>query len=196
MPIAVRTEINSADFEEETSLKVVLVSSTYYPFLKGGAEVSTQNLAEALVKRGVDVLLLTAADRAGTETVNGVKVKRVEISNLYWSFQAAHQPRYKKLPWHLLDSCNVFMAKRLREIFIEERPDIVHTSKIEDFSPITWRTAKKSGHAVVHTIRDYGLMCPRATMLCSVVNPNCCSSVGRPRRLGSDRSSTRRKHVR
>ena len=91
-------------------------------------------------------------------------MKRIPVSNLYWSFRASGQPKYKKLAWHLLDSCNVFMARRLRAILQEQRPDIVHTSKVEDFSPIVWRVAKQLGCAVVHTVRDYGIMCPYGTM--------------------------------
>jgi glycosyltransferase involved in cell wall biosynthesis len=56
------------------------------------------------------------------------------------------------------------MARRVAEILDEERPDIFHSSTIEDLSPYSWKVASQRGIPVVHTLRAYGLMCPSATM--------------------------------
>jgi glycosyltransferase involved in cell wall biosynthesis len=140
------------------------VSATYYPCANGGAEISTQVLAEALAKRGIEVVVVTGGDADVDERINGVMVRRMRIRNVYWSFHAAKQTKVKKLIWHALDSFNEFMASPFKRILDDEHPTLVLTNRVEDFSPIVWRVAKRAGYRVLHTIRDFGLMCAYATM--------------------------------
>lgn len=58
-------------------MRILLVSTFYYPIIRGGAEVSTQIMAEGLVKKGHKVTVLTLAERNSVEEINGVKVERV-----------------------------------------------------------------------------------------------------------------------
>ena len=44
------------------------------------------------------------------------------------------------------------------------RPEVVNTHNIDGFSPAVWQIARKRASAVVHTLHDFHLLCPRATM--------------------------------
>lgn len=66
--------------------------------------------------------------------------------------------------WHLLDTCNPWMANKVASILDEECPDLVHTNSLAGFSTLAWRIIKQRRLPLVHTLRDYYLLCPRSTM--------------------------------
>jgi len=146
-------------------MKVLMFNSLYYPNIVGGAERSVQILAEGLLKKKIVPVIVTTSDRNFIDYVNGVKVYYIRIPNLYWMKFSKEQPRWKKPFWHLIDMCNPFLNNRtMMTIFLEEKPDIIHTNNLSGFSVIVWKLAKNLRLPVVHTIRDYYLLCPSSTM--------------------------------
>ncbi len=137
----------------------------------GGAEKSVQFLAEGLKDRGIETVVVTTAEQDKVGHINGVKVYRLKIPNLYWMYRAKTQPAYKKPFWHLVDSYNPFIKSRLEKVFIQEKPDIVHTNILAGISVYIWRAARKFGIPIAHTSRDYYLLCPRSAMFKN--NLNC-----------------------
>jgi len=168
-------------------MKLLLGCAAYPPDIIGGGEISTQNLAEALVRDGVDVTVVTVAASVQRNNVNGVDIVRLAPLNVYWSGSPARRPLLKKALWHLVEGYNVSVARRLRQVLDEVKPDIFHTSTIEDLSPYSWKVATERGIPVVHTLRSYTLMCPRGTMFKR--DRNCvgqcamCREVSRPKRI-------------
>lgn len=72
-------------------MKILIVNTLYYPDKVGGAEVSTQLLAEGLVRAGMEVSVACATG-TGMDSIselNGVKVYRLRNANLYWP----HRPK-------------------------------------------------------------------------------------------------------
>ena len=57
-------------------MRILLASAFYTPFIQGGAEISTQILAEGLAARGHRVDVVTAGKEDGTEQIGGVNVIR------------------------------------------------------------------------------------------------------------------------
>ncbi|SAL33695.1 group 1 glycosyl transferase [Caballeronia humi] len=148
-------------------MKILIANTLYYPDVLGGAEVSTQILAEGLVAAGAEVTVVCASG-TGVDHVtelNGVKIWRLRFANLYWPHRPGKRSRVAKLVWHAIDSHNLLMARKLRAVVAKEKPDLVSTSNLSCLSVDLWRIAKKAGLPVVHTARDYYLMCPSATML-------------------------------
>jgi glycosyltransferase involved in cell wall biosynthesis len=66
--------------------------------------------------------------------------------------------------WHALDTYNPLMAREIASILDEERPDLVHTHTLVGFSTLSWHIVKQRELPLVHTLHDYYLMCPKATM--------------------------------
>jgi len=145
-------------------MKILIVNSLYYPNIVGGAEKSTRILAEGIKKKGLNPIVITTSDKDKIGYINGIKVYYVRIPNLYWMKNAKKQSMLKKPFWHLIDSFNIFVKKRISKILDMEKPDLIHTNNLTGFSVYTWKLAKEYDLPVIHTLRDYYLLCPRSTM--------------------------------
>ncbi len=124
-----------------------------------------QALAEAQLDVGHTVNVITLTPEEGhVAEINGVKVHYVGLKNFYWPFGHDQVAIPRKLLWHVLDSFNPFMRSSADDVLATETPDVVHTHNLTGFSASVWRAATRRGRPVVHTLRDYSLLCPKATM--------------------------------
>ena len=146
-------------------MNVAILSSLYAPLGYGGAERVAQTLAEALAARGhrVDVITL-ARDAAATETLNGVRVHRLPLRNLYWPFPVAGQGTARKILWHARDADNAAMGAAVGAKLDALRPELLNTHNLAGFSASVWRAAAGRGLPVVHSLHDHYLLCPYSTM--------------------------------
>jgi len=96
--------------------------------------------------------------------VNEVKVYYVGLKNLYWPFRDRATPVVLKPIWHAIDTYNRGMALEIKRIMDIEGPALVHTNNLAGLSVAVWSVVKELGLPLVHTLRDYYLLCPRATM--------------------------------
>jgi glycosyltransferase involved in cell wall biosynthesis len=148
-------------------MKVAFISTLYAPNESGGAERTVRTLAEALVARGQQAVVITLAPdgRARDSVLNGVQVYYVPLANLYWLLQAGNtRGVLSRLVWHGIDAFNPVMAWRVRKILRRERPDVLQTGNLQGFSVAVWRTAKRLKIPVVQMLHDYYLGCPKSTM--------------------------------
>ena len=115
----------------------------------------------------VSVITMHPGNEESTETLNGVRIYRIPMDNLYWPFgcEVEAVPTGKRLLWHIRDMWNpAKTAARVGRILDIEKPEVVNSHLIIGFSPAVWREVKKRGIRLVHTMHDYYLMCPRADM--------------------------------
>jgi len=145
-------------------MKIMIINSLYYPNIIGGAEKSTQVIAENLKRLKHDPVVVTVADKDSVDYINDVKVYYVSHSNVYWSYYSKTKAGFLKILWHLISFYNPVILKKLSGIIKEEKPDVVHTNNLSEFSVGTWKLVKKLKIPLVHTLRDYALVCPRATL--------------------------------
>ncbi len=145
-------------------MKILFVISEYYPDGAGSGR-SVRNLAESLVKRDYEVVVVRLnKDKQSTVTnQNGVKIYSRPIRNLYWVTDKIKNPILKAL-WHLIDIHNIFAMHDLKRILQIEKPDIVNTSVIAGSSAGIYKTIKRSKAKLIHTLRDYYLLCPKSSM--------------------------------
>lgn len=147
-------------------MKVLFINTLYSPYIVGGAERSTQLLAEALVQKGHRISVVCSIPNVDSHTawVNGVKVH-------YWG-SGKHSIRLPSCPGtegrrllrRFLDVYSPLGYHLVDTVLEKERPDLVHTHNLTGFSAAAWRVAKARGIPVVHTLRDHYLLCPRSTM--------------------------------
>ena len=65
-------------------MKVVIFNTLYYPNAVGGAEKSVQTLAEGLVKKDIEVTVVSTTDKSTYKNWhNGVKVIYLCYKNIY-----------------------------------------------------------------------------------------------------------------
>jgi glycosyltransferase involved in cell wall biosynthesis len=142
-------------------MKIAYVNTFYEPHRAGGAEVSVRLLASAVREWGDDPFVVTLGESYREYEVDGVRVFSLKPANVCSIFRP-----WKSLSplWHLMDSFNPFMGYKVGRILDRERPEIVHTNNLKGFSVSIWNEARKRGLPLVHTLRDYYLLCPRGTM--------------------------------
>jgi glycosyltransferase involved in cell wall biosynthesis len=159
-------------------IKVMVINSLYHPNVIGGAEKSTRAIVSNLGKFDIEPVVVTVSDRDRIDTVDGIRVYYVRHSSIYWSYYSKAKNNILKLFWHLLSLYNPFMLNRVKRIIKKEKPDIVHTNNLSEFTVGLWRLVKKNNIPLIHTLRDFSLLCPRATLfrrnqVCSKKNIIC-----------------------
>lgn len=145
-------------------MKVMLLNSLFYPNIMGGAERSVQYLAEGLVDLGHQVVVVSLDTHEHTERLKHIKLYYLYHHNLFWGGMPTQERTYRKILWHLRDIFNRGIYLRLEKVIREERPDVIHTNMITGFSIAPWFLARRFKIPLVHTLREYSLMCPRNTM--------------------------------
>lgn len=147
-------------------MKILLLNALFPPNVVGGAERSVEMIANGLAQRGHDVAAVSATSEptAHRATVGSVRSWYLPLANIYWPFPFAHASTARKLLWHAFDSVNPSMVKALGAVLDSEKPDVVHTNNLVGFSAAAWCAAARRRIPIVHTIRDFYLMCPRSTM--------------------------------
>ncbi|HDR4426750.1 TPA: glycosyltransferase [Bacillus cereus] len=142
--------------------KILIVNSYYAPNILGGAEVSTQLLAEDLTKEYKVCILTTGMQKSGIikDEKNGVEIFRIPCMNLYWPGEKKERGHLKKLGWHFMNAFNLSQSKLLKKLLIEIKPDIMHTQNLNGIGTYIWKIAKRLNIPTVHTTRDYALFEP------------------------------------
>jgi len=149
-------------------MTVLIINTFYYPKFTGGAEISVQLLAEGLLKEGKKVFVLTTGSANRVYRVNGVVVIALKQRNIYSNYFGTTKPQLLKMVWHFIDSANIFYHFKISSLLKKIKPDLVHTNNIQGFSPFIWHTIKIHKINLVHTTRDYYLLCHK----CNLYNNN------------------------
>lgn len=145
-------------------MKILLFNTLYYPNIIGGAERSVQLLAEDLQLLGHETIVVSIGDNDSIQVNNGVKVYCFHHRNVYWGIKSGDKTLMKKFIWHFIDIFNYRMYHQINHLIKQERPDIIHTNNLAGFSVAPWVVAKLCKINVVHTLRDYNLLCAKSTM--------------------------------
>ncbi|HFT4393063.1 TPA: glycosyltransferase family 4 protein [Klebsiella quasipneumoniae] len=152
-------------------MKVLIFNSLYYPYRIGGAEKSVQLLAETLVLYGNTVTVATLHEGKGIkeELINGVRIVRFPLKNIYWINEKGKKS-ISKFIWHVIDINNFLMKYIVKRQFEGEEFDIVHTNNLAGFSVSIWTWCKQKRIKIIHTTRDYYLLNPNGTLFCNGEN--------------------------
>ena len=144
-------------------MKILLVNEFYAPYGNGGAERSVQHLSESLVTAGYDVVVVCTGMQSLVKVINGVKIYYVKFKSIHGPFIDNHSYFYKRF-WDIRDIYNFAMGKIAGRIIDKEKPSVVHTNNITGFSIAIWHEVKKRNLRLVHTLRDYYLLCAKNSM--------------------------------
>ena len=141
------------------SVRILIVTTYYYPNMLGGTEHSVKLLAEELTKKGHDVYVVSSDYKEiKYENLNGVKVVRFNLKY-----------RSEFIGWKLVRKAfefrNYLIYNELKKIVEEIKPDVIHTNSLFYLSPVIWKIGKEKDIKIVHTLRDYWGICPKCTLL-------------------------------
>jgi glycosyltransferase involved in cell wall biosynthesis len=147
-------------------MKVALLNTLYAPNVLGGTERVVQTLADTLLARGHEPVVICTDNQRGVrrEVVAGVPVYYVGLQNVYPLVPIEARSALAKPIWHTVDTANIGMARALGKILDRERPAILHTHNLAGFSALAWSAAHERSIPIVHTLHDYYLLCLRSTM--------------------------------
>lgn len=154
-------------------MRILLVNTYYSPEIYGGAEYSVKKLAEELQRQGNTVKVLCTGSEEKEEIIDGIHVIRIKSNNLCRGCESSKYPFYKRIIRRTLDIWNPFNKNKIRKIMEEYNPDVVHSNGLYDLSTIVWEIAYKKNIRVVHTLRDYHLLCPFTSLNCGKIKNEC-----------------------
>jgi glycosyltransferase involved in cell wall biosynthesis len=148
------------------AVRVLIVNTLYPPAQVGGAEHSVAQLAQGLVRAGTDASVLTLhAGREAVETVvGGVPVHRLPLNNLYWPYDGERRSAVRRAVWHGLEAVNPWMDGAVDRVVEGVRPDVIHLHLTTGLSLSVYRAAARRDLPLVQTLRDWSMMCARASM--------------------------------
>jgi glycosyltransferase involved in cell wall biosynthesis len=155
-------------------MKIMIFNNLYYPDSKGGAEVSVQILAEGLTGYGHGVTVLTTSINEHVEYLNGVKIYYLCHPGQYWFKDSKKKNSFARLYWHFYNFFSTAIIKKIDMIIRKEKPDIAHTNNLFGMSRFVWAVLYKNRIPVVHTLRDYFLLCRKSTLYSN--GKNCQTS--------------------
>ncbi|UGU17992.1 glycosyltransferase family 4 protein [Sinomicrobium kalidii] len=142
-------------------MRILIINTLYHPYKVGGAERSVQALAENLADNHILVGVVTLGTEKESYVLNGVKVWRLKMKNLFWPFSGKDHSGIQKFFWHVNDINNKRYKNELQKIFEEFNPDVINTNNLAGFSINIWELVKANNLKVIHTLRDYYLQCPK-----------------------------------
>lgn len=157
-------------------MRVLLAVHGFPPRSTAGVEVHSQRLAEALTHLGHEVCVLTAAHDLSRRTgeVSRHRVRDgdvVEVVNLHSGGTLADT------------YCDPDVDRSCREVMREFAPDIVHVQHLLNLSTGILDEARRLGAALLLTLHDYWLSCPRDGLrwradggLCTSVDHGVCAA--------------------
>ncbi len=158
-------------------MKILLQNTLFFPHVIGGAEISTHLLGEELRRRGLKVDAVASTGRQGhghtlttRPTADGLgTIYEAPAHGLCDPFPAeGDSGRPNQLIRGLNHLAGVY-SPRWKGLFLaildRTRPDIVHTNTLVGMTPSILAAAHARRIPVVHTLRDYHLLCPRTTLL-------------------------------
>jgi glycosyltransferase involved in cell wall biosynthesis len=135
-------------------VRVLLVSAHGADIAYGGAERYVSDLATGLRDRGFEPSVLSAFPAQEVPA----RIATAALHSQDW-----RTSRIRRLRNHFGDLVSIPGA-RLERAIAGARPELVHTNNLPGISSAVWEAARRAGVPVVHTLHDYHLLCPRATL--------------------------------
>jgi glycosyltransferase involved in cell wall biosynthesis len=136
-------------------VRLLLVNSHGTDVSVGGTEGYVAKLAEGFAARGAEVSVLSAFP--GASTVPAERTRALHDTD--WRDDRRRRRR------NHLDDVVSRPSRKLADAIAWAGPDVVHTHNLPGITTGVWEVARRAGAAVVHTIHDYHLLCPRVTLL-------------------------------
>lgn len=164
--------------------KLCYISNLYPPYVLGGAEINVEKTVKAMAKRE-DVFVITTKPFTGFNSLfaqkrqrSGIKVYDFFPLNLYDVYSTKKKKIHPlaKIIWHVFDLWNLHAFLITVRILKQEKPDIIHTSNLNGLSFSVFWAALILKIPLVHTLRDYHLLCPYANLMCPFTGFHVCKA--------------------
>jgi glycosyltransferase involved in cell wall biosynthesis len=167
-------------------VKILMVLRDLVPTRPGGTELHVHRLAQALVRRGDDVLCLHS--RSDPARLPGTWIAG-ELEGVR-TLARVHAREPARSSWIETDADQDFDY-----VLGRERPDVVHFQHLDTWGPRCLVIAREHGARVVMTLHDYHALCARGSLCTPEGEPCARGGLDCTRCLESEQArSERREH--
>jgi glycosyltransferase involved in cell wall biosynthesis len=109
--------------------------------------------------------------RPTRETYEGINVWRFYPPNLSHLSDGTGENHFIKTAWRAVDLANVPSARAVGSVLDRLGPEVVHTNNLFGISTLVGRAVQRRDIRHVHTLHDYGLVCPKSSLLRDLTAP-------------------------
>jgi glycosyltransferase involved in cell wall biosynthesis len=157
---------------------ICLVNALFPPDKQGGAENYVLRTAHGLQERGYEVAVITskpydgvASLRPARDAYENIDVWRFYPPNFSHLSNSTGDSIVEKALWRGIDLVNVPAARAVGSVLDRLDPDVVHTNNLLGISTLVGRAVQRRDIRHVHTLHDYGLICPKSNLLRDLTAP-------------------------
>lgn len=144
--------------------KILIFSTLYSPYEIGGAEKSTKLIAEEFANRNKSVHVICTANKNALISLNNVTVHYIKFKHIFWRYNSRNKSTFLKIIWRILEFYNPFNDRLIENKIKEIDPEIIFTNNIAGIGTRIWKIGRKMNLPILHTARDYYLICARSGM--------------------------------
>lgn len=142
-------------------MKILFVNSFYRPEIRGGAELTIENIASGMASRGHQCAVFTTKEAGplSSDTVGMVRVFRIGSQNIYWDHRKSNPSRLRRLVWYFNDSYNTKVQPLFKEVLRQFKPDVLSSHNLGGLSISVWDTAREANLPFIQVVHDQYLLC-------------------------------------
>ncbi len=142
-------------------MKLCLINNLFGEQARGGAEKIIKLLAETLVSRGHEVVVICGANCSTIKITYLNKIKVFTVPSKYETL--AGKSLFYRFIFHWFSFFNVMAARRLSQIIKQEEVDLVWTNNLVGLSLLSFKFLGPV--KLVHTFHDIQLLHPSGLMM-------------------------------
>ncbi len=146
-------------------MRILHLGMLYPPHVIGGAELSVAALAEAQQLAGhVVAAACTTPGSFRIEERHGVEVFRMPHETSFWAEDWPRHGKLRRAYRKFAQQYNYRLERHFADVIARFRPDVIHSHSMVDVTTRCWLAGAQAGVPIVHTLRDYDLLCADSTM--------------------------------
>ncbi|MCZ8227569.1 MAG: glycosyltransferase [Burkholderiaceae bacterium] len=147
-------------------MKVMIVSSLFAPWRRGGAEVVAESSARMLTDLGHEVHVLTLSPDQGRSQnhQDGYQVQRIPLRNVYPLQEMDQATTLQRVRWHAQDRWNTAMQVALTDELAILQPEVVLLHNLAGFSVSIYQALSNASVPFVQVLHDHYFCCLYSTM--------------------------------
>lgn len=153
-------------------MKVLHLNTFDDPADGSGAERIQLAIAREFCGRKIDNVMVGTKPDGIAETFirESIKIWRVPLSNIYWPARTKQRHFSARRIWHLLDSYNFEMGKKLDAIIEVEKPDACIIHGLSGWSIAAIRAISNRKIPSIQVLHDFYYACPNTIMRSNDIN--------------------------
>ncbi len=142
-------------------MKIAIINNLYKPYNKGGAERVCESMIKDLQALGHSCFVISTKPKDKTEINKDPLTYYLPSS--YYNLSTKSLPY--RLLWQIANLFNFNQRKKLKNILLNEKPDLVITNNLMGIGLLTFRIIKKIGIKQEHILHDVQLFYPSGLII-------------------------------